>query len=64
MPPGPICSPGRGALRASLNPIRTDKMFFVAKDDGSREHFFSVTNSEHVKFKEMAARNRAKRGLP
>jgi UPF0755 protein len=66
LPPGPICSPGRGALRAALNPLHTDKMFFVAKDDGSREHFFSVDNPEHLRFKALAAANRLKRsgGIP
>ncbi|HKP96780.1 MAG TPA: endolytic transglycosylase MltG [Fibrobacteria bacterium] len=63
LPPGPICNPGRGALRAALNPMKTDKMYFVAKDDGSREHFFSVDNSDHVKFKDVAAANRQKRGI-
>lgn len=62
LPPGPICSPGRGALKASLRPIKTDKMYFVAKDDGSREHFFSVNGFEHGRFKDVAAANRAKRG--
>jgi len=60
LPPGPICNPGRGALRAALNPLETDKMFFVAKDDGSREHFFSVDNPEHLKYKAQAAANRQK----
>jgi UPF0755 protein len=63
LPPGPICNPGRGALRAALNPMKTDKMYFVAKDDGSREHFFSVDNSDHVKYKDIAASNRVKRGI-
>ncbi|MDB5106959.1 MAG: aminodeoxychorismate lyase [Fibrobacteres bacterium] len=61
LPPGPICNPGRGALLAALNPMRTDKMYFVAKDDGSREHFFSVDGNDHLHFKDMAASNRAKR---
>jgi UPF0755 protein len=63
LPPGPICNPGRGALRAALNPMRTDKMYFVAKDDGSREHFFSTDNRAHVKYKDVAAANRQKRGI-
>lgn len=63
LPPGPICNPGRGALRAALRPLDTDKMFFVAKDDGSREHFFSVDNSDHMHFKDLAAANRVKRGM-
>lgn len=62
LPPGPICSPGRGALKASLRPLKTDKMYFVAKDDGSREHFFSVSGFEHGRFKDVAADNREKRG--
>lgn len=62
LPPGPIANPGRGALRAALRPLKTDKMFFVAKDDGSREHFFSVDNNGHMRFKDVAAANRAKRG--
>src|SRR5690606_12383156 len=63
LPPGPICSPGRGALRSSLNPMATDKMYFVAKDDGTREHFFSVDNSAHVRYKDVAATNRRKRDV-
>ena len=63
LPPGPICNPGKGALRAALRPMETDKMYFVAKDDGSREHFFSVDNSHHVQFKDVAASNRQKRGM-
>lgn len=63
LPPGPICNPGKGALRAALNPMKTDKMYFVAKDDGSREHFFSTDNSDHVRYKEKAASNRQKRAL-
>lgn len=63
LPPGPISSPGRGALKAALNPIKTDKMYFVAKDDGSRGHFFSVDMAEHGRYKDMAQANRLKRGL-
>jgi UPF0755 protein len=63
LPPGPICNPGRGAMRAALNPMKTEKMYFVAKDDGSREHFFSVDNSNHLRFKDVAASNRIKRGI-
>ena len=61
LPPGPICNPGRGALKAALNPPVSNKMFFVAKDDGSREHFFSVDNSGHLKYKNVAAVNRTRR---
>lgn len=60
LPPGPICSPGLGALDATLNPQKTRMMFFVAKDDGSREHFFTQTYAEHNKYKDIAAENRAR----
>jgi UPF0755 protein len=60
LPPGPICSPGEAALRATLNPETTRMMFFVAKDDGSREHFFTETYADHIKYKDIAAENRAR----
>lgn len=60
LPPGPICSPGAAALRATLNPEKTSMMFFVAKDDGSREHFFTETYAEHNRYKAIAAENRSR----
>ncbi len=55
LPPGPISSPGRRALRAALKPARTEYLFFVANGDGS--HTFSRTSREHE-----AARRRIRRG--
>lgn len=46
LPPGPICSPGRRALAAALNPERNDFLFFVAQGDGTHE--FSRTLTEHA----------------
>lgn len=51
LPPGPICSPGAAALEAALNPIKSKELFFVAKWDGSGEHYFSKTNAEHNRMK-------------
>ena len=45
LPPGPICNPGVAAILATLNPARTDYLYFVAADDGS--HLFSRTLAEH-----------------
>lgn len=45
IPPGPIASPGKGALDAVLNPADTPYYFFVSKNDGS--HHFSKTYAEH-----------------
>jgi UPF0755 protein len=61
LPPGPICNPGKGALLAALNPANTEMMFFVAKDNGSRQHFFSKNNTEHIRYKSVAAENRKNR---
>jgi UPF0755 protein len=43
--PTPIAAPGIASLQATLNPDRTDYLFFVARYDGT--HVFSKTLSEH-----------------
>jgi UPF0755 protein len=45
LPPGPICNPGVGAMRAVLEPDGSNYLYFVAKDD--RSHAFSRTLAEH-----------------
>jgi UPF0755 protein len=45
LPPGPIASPGKAAIKAVLFPADTDYLYFVSKNDGS--HHFSKTLSEH-----------------
>ncbi|MDR2732344.1 MAG: endolytic transglycosylase MltG [Fibromonadaceae bacterium] len=56
--PGPIANPGRLAIEAVLFPMQTEDLYFVAKDDGSREHFFSKTLMQHNSYKGVAAKNR------
>jgi UPF0755 protein len=46
LPPGPIASPAIGSLQATLNPEKTDYIFFVARYDGT--HVFSKTLQQHV----------------
>jgi len=47
LPPGPICSPGAGALQAAVAPMDTRELYFVAKWDGSGAHDFSLSMIEH-----------------
>jgi UPF0755 protein len=64
LPPGPIANPGRLALQAAMAPDTSGGwLYFVAKDDGSREHFFGRTLNEHVRYKRVAERNRALSGV-
>jgi len=47
LPPGPICSPGKKAIRAALYPANAAYRFFVSKADGSGRHTFTSTFSQH-----------------
>lgn len=51
LPPGPICSPGKGSIEAVINPLKTKDLYFVAKWDGTGAHDFSQTNAEHERKK-------------
>ena len=45
LPVGPICNPGKEALKAVLHPAKESYLYFVSKNDGT--HQFSKTLSEH-----------------
>lgn len=63
LPRTAIANPGEEALRAVLNPPRTDDLFFVA--DGSGGHAFARTYEEHLaNVARWRAIERARAGLP
>lgn len=49
LPPGPICTPTRGAMDAVLNAPKTDYLYFCAREDFSGYHRFAATYDEHLK---------------
>lgn len=50
LPPGPICSPGKKALQAALNPAHTNHLYFVSLGNG--RHKFSNEYKQHEKIKQ------------
>jgi UPF0755 protein len=49
LPPGPICSPGKKALKAAVEPSSTDYLYFVSLGNG--RHKFSKEYIQHIKAK-------------
>lgn len=47
LPPGPVNSPGRRSIEASLHPARVPYLYFVAMPDG--RHRFAATYGEHLR---------------
>jgi UPF0755 protein len=47
LPPGPVNSPSRRSLEASLHPAKVPYLYFVAGPDG--RHLFSKTYDEHLR---------------
>lgn len=56
LPPGPIANPGREAIRAVIEPLPSDDLYFVSRNDGS--HQFSRTLAEHERAVDVYQRHR------
>ncbi len=56
LPPGPICNPGKAAIRSTLNPADVDYLYFVARGDGSSQ--FSSNLKNHNEAVQQYQRNR------
>jgi UPF0755 protein len=59
LPPGPIASPGRDAIRAVLDPAPVKDLYFVSRNDGSHE--FSETLAAHESAVTRFQRRRGRR---
>lgn len=46
LPPTPICNPGIASIKAVLNPLQTDLIYFVASGNGG-SHIFSSNIQDH-----------------
>ena len=57
LPPGPINNPGLLAIKATLNPIKTNYIYFVKESKGSGAHIFSKNIREHEKAKKKYLRS-------
>jgi UPF0755 protein len=59
LPPGPIASPGVASIIAAARPQEHDFLYYVAKADGSGEHYFARDEAE---FEQRVAQARANAG--
>jgi len=55
LPPGPICSPSRESIQASLDPADTNYLYYVLEADG-QSHFFTNNYREFLRAKADAGR--------
>lgn len=51
LPPTPISNPGLEAIKATINPIKTDYLYFLSDSNGDMH--YAKTFSEHIRNKEL-----------
>ena len=57
IPKKPICNPGKDAIKATLNPDKTDYLYFVAKGGNEKGHNFSSNLEQHNNFVKIYRKN-------
>lgn len=60
MPVGPVCNPGKASIIAALEPAQTKNLYFVAKFNGTKAHFFSENEQQFFRDKRESEANMAK----
>ncbi|MBF8378220.1 endolytic transglycosylase MltG [Alicyclobacillus mali] len=61
LPPGPICSPSLASIEAVLHPAHTKYLYYVAKGNGTGEHYFAETYSQQLHNEMLREENLKKR---
>ncbi len=59
LPAGPIANPGKESLRAAVNPVSSENLYFVSRNDGT--HVFTTNYEDHrhaVEFFQLNAKER------
>lgn len=62
LPPGPIANPGMASIEAVLHPAHTNYYYYVAKNDGSGEHYFAQSYSQQLHNEALSQENLQKYG--
>ncbi len=57
LPPTPIANPGLASLQAAADPAAVDYRYYVARADGTGEHYFSRSYEEFLANQAKAVRN-------
>jgi UPF0755 protein len=58
--PGPIASPGKATVNATLNPEKTDYFFFFADPDDGGKMYYNVSYEEHERQRQEILGNQAR----